>query len=56
MITTGPLKPSSRSVAAAVPPVVLPPMITIGLVLGPSDMYSILPQPRSAKQRIKGGE
>jgi hypothetical protein len=54
MITTGPLKPSSRKVAAAVPPAVPPPMITIGLVLAPSDMYSILP-PRSAKLRTMGG-
>jgi len=41
--TTGPLNPSSRKVAAAVPPALPPPTITIGLVPGPSDMRASSP-------------
>src|SRR5215211_873718 len=40
MSTTGPSNPSSRKVAAAVPPVLPPPTITIGFVPVPSDMCS----------------
>src|SRR6266536_1844321 len=40
MSTTGPSNPSSRKVAAAVPPVLPPPTITIGFVPVPSDMRS----------------
>jgi hypothetical protein len=41
-ITTDPPKPSSRRVAAAVPPALPPPTITIGFVLVPSVIYHIL--------------
>src|SRR6476646_11241275 len=41
-ITTGPAKPSSRRVAAALPPAKPPPTITIGLSPIPSDTR---PQP-----------
>src|SRR5215207_11729856 len=40
MSTTGPPNPSSRKVAAAVPPALPPPTITIGLVPDPLDMRS----------------
>src|SRR5215467_2422645 len=43
MSTTGPGKPSSRSVAAALPPARPPPMITIGLPLVRSATQYILP-------------
>ena len=39
----GPTEPSSRRVAAAVPPALPPPTITIGFVLVPSVIYHILP-------------
>src|SRR5215218_5538313 len=38
--TTGPSNPSSRKVAAAVPPALPPPTITIGFLPFPSDMRS----------------
>jgi Transposase DDE domain len=38
MITTGPPNPSSRNVAAAVPPALPPPTITIGFVLVPQSL------------------
>src|SRR6516165_7894158 len=43
MSTTGPGKPSSRSVAAALPPARPPPMITIGLPVVRSATHYILP-------------
>src|SRR5215468_3974963 len=55
MITTGPPKPSSRKVAAAVPPALPPPMITIGLVPVVSAMCYILPQSRLGARRRPGG-
>ena len=57
MITTGPPKPSSRKVAAAVPPALPPPTITIGFVPVASDMcIALLPQRRGAKRCAMGGE
>src|SRR5712692_3487846 len=54
MITTRPPKPSSRKVAAAVPPALPPPTITIGFAPVLSVMYYILSQPRSAKRCTTG--
>src|SRR5712691_7570673 len=56
MITTGPAKPSSRRVAAALPPATPPPTITIGLPLVLSATESILPSPLAADEagRVSG--
>src|SRR5262245_37277260 len=43
MSTTGPSNPSSRKVAAAVPPVLPPPTITIGFVASAEDMRASTP-------------
>src|SRR6266702_8802397 len=54
MSTTGPSNPSSRKVAAALPPVLPPPRITIGFVPVPSDMDDLLPKRHSAKRGTTG--
>ena len=62
MITTGPAKPSSRRVAAALPPARPPPTITIGSPLIRSGMDSILPsvsarpQPFTRLQSLSPGK
>src|SRR6266851_3591369 len=62
MITTGPAKPSSRRVAAALPPATPPPTITIGLPPVLSDTQYILPSqfsretvPRRLRSRAGAG-
>ena len=56
MSTTGPGKPSSRTVAAALPPARPPPTITIGFRLVRSAMRYILPpEPRRGQWEGKLG-
>src|SRR5712691_12902666 len=53
MSTTRPSKPSSRRVAAALPPARPPPTITIGLPPSRADIGSILSAPRLGRGTLR---
>src|SRR5260370_24243451 len=56
MSTTGPGKPSSRTVAAALPPARPPPTITIGFPLVRSATQYILPVDRETQAAVVGDD